>query len=132
MAYDTLQLFNSALEIISNDPDLVFEYEVAAELGIGISTFYDHFPSDSEESKSIKEALRNNKAAIKREMRKKWRDSDNATLQVANYKLLSDKEEHSRLTRSEIDHTSKDKPISINPITWVESDNDSDNESDQD
>ena len=46
---------------------------------------------------SIKEALKTNKIKIKADMRKLWAKSQSATLQIANYKLLADKDEYQRL-----------------------------------
>lgn len=127
MAYVKEDIFKQAKEIAENE-GYCFSADVIAELGIATSTFYDYFPADSEESESLKAIFRKNKSKEKIKLRKKWSKSDNATLNIAYYKLLADEEEFSRLARSEIDHTSKDKPISIPPIAWV----DDEDESDQD
>ena len=51
----------------------------------------------SEQSKEIEQALLKNKIDLKVGLRKKWRDSENATLQLALYKLVSIKEERQAL-----------------------------------
>jgi hypothetical protein len=62
--------------------------------------------------------LEENKIALKVSMRKKWFDSDNATLQMGLYKLCSNTTEHKLLQQNYTEVTGKDgegilKPISI-------------------
>ena len=68
---------------------------------------------------SIKNAIFSNKVKAKNYMLNKWIDSDNPTLQISAFRLLSNKEEHQKLNQSYIDHSSKGKSISIKPIQWV-------------
>ena len=59
----------------------------------------------------IKDALKKNRISTKKELRNKWREGENATTQVALYKLLADKDEFQRLASSHIDHTSKGQSV---------------------
>jgi hypothetical protein len=74
------------------------------------ATAYNH---KLEKMESIKEAIQNNKVRIKNTMLDKWIESDNATLQVAAFRLLSDSEEHQKLNQSYIDHTTKGKEVNL-------------------
>jgi hypothetical protein len=62
---------------------------------------------------AIKDAIDKNKVEAKNKMIGKWVDSDNPTLQIAAYRLMSDTEEHQKLNQSYIDHTSKGNTIKI-------------------
>lgn len=104
MAYSKKDLEKQALHIIKKE-DLVFLNEVISYLPCVESTFY---AKKLEESESIKEALKKNKIDQKKEVRNKWRSSDNPTAQIAYYRLLSDDEENDKLNggkqRQEIEH----------------------------
>ena len=89
MAYKTAELEAKALEVITKNK-LVFIHEVASFMGIAKGTFYEH---KLDELNSIKGALDLNKETIKAGLRKKWYDSDNATVQIALYKLIGTPEE---------------------------------------
>ncbi len=74
------------------------------------------------EMHEIKEALEGNRANAKQYMIQKWIGSQNATLQLAAFRLLADSEEHQKLNQQYIDHTSKGesmKPI-ITTLTDVQ------------
>jgi hypothetical protein len=61
----------------------------------------------------LKEAIDANKIRAKHKMKKNWINSDNATLQLAAFRLLSDSEEHQKLNQSYIDHTTKGKEVNL-------------------
>jgi hypothetical protein len=61
------------------------------------STFYTH---GLHESDAIKDALADHRTKAKIAMRRKWAESDNPTLNIALYKLLSDPDELSRLANA--------------------------------
>ena len=42
------------------------------------------------------------KIKVKKKLRRRWRDSDNATLQIAEFKLCSDDEELARLNTQKV------------------------------
>ena len=98
MTYDKNELYERSLGIIENNDDIVFMYDVIVELGISTATFYDYFPDKSNDLNKLKEKLIANKSYQKRKLRKKWYDSDNATLNLCAYKLLADDDEHRALS----------------------------------
>lgn len=114
MAYNTQVLFEKAKEQIVSKR-LIFIEEVATFIGVAKPTFYEHFPIDSNEMNELKGLIENNKITLKTSMRKKWYDSDNATLQMALMKLLSSQEEHRKLSQQYIEQNdiSQDKTIKI-------------------
>lgn len=122
MAYDTEGLFEKAKQIIEKDDTIVFVDDVVCELGISYSTFYLHFPKDSDNSKEIKELLRVNKSKTKRQLRKQWKDVESsASLQISLYKLIATPEELERLNppkQKEEEQTEKPKPL----VNWINSD----------
>lgn len=59
----------------------------------------------------LKEALDKNRVTLKVELRKKWRDSDNATLQMGLMKLIASNEERKSLSQSYHDLTTEGKSI---------------------
>lgn len=102
MAYNTQVLFEKAkTEIVSKR--LIFIEEVATFIGISKPTLYEHFPIDSNELNELKKLIEDNKITLKTSMRKKWYDSDNATLQMGLMKLISTPEEHKRLSQQFIE-----------------------------
>tara|TARA_B100001146_G_C16194347_1_gene440818 strand:- start:3090 stop:3449 length:360 start_codon:yes stop_codon:yes gene_type:complete len=108
MAYNTEELYNLAVKYIETD-ELYFIEDVVALLGINKATFYDHFKVDSDELNYFKELLRKNKSSAKVAMRKKWKDSENASLQMGLYKLIGSDEERKRLNQSYIDQKTEHK-----------------------
>lgn len=104
MAYKKKELEKLALAAIEADEHIVSFDDVIAELPCSQKTFFNH---KLHELHSLKEALGENKVKIKKSLRKKWKDSDNATVQIALYKLIGSEEEAERLngTRQKIDAT---------------------------
>ena len=117
MAYNKKDLLDSAFKAITEHNVTDME-ELISFLPCAVPTFYDHFPLESKESKDIKRAIDNNKVALKTKLRNKWKDSDNATLQIALYKLLGTDEEYIRLAnaRSEITQDIKMDAITVKII----------------
>ena len=60
------------------------------------ATAYNH---DLDKFDSIKNAIANNRITAKTYMLNKWINSDNQTLQLAAYRLLSESEEHRKLNQ---------------------------------
>lgn len=120
MKYDTGELMERALNVIE-DEKLCFIEDVAASLGISKTTFYEHGLNEMD---AIKSAIINNKIAKKKKLRNKWEDSDNATLNIALYRLLADDDELVRLSKQHVDVTSKDEKIEgFNYVIPSEADN---------
>ena len=78
------------------------------------ATAYNH---GLDKMDDIREAISKNRVEAKNYMLKKWIQSDNATLQISAFRLLSDSEEHRKLNQSYIDHTSKGEKLP--PPSWV-------------
>lgn len=116
MAYDTEVLKKKAIEAI-NRSKLLFVEDICAHIGINKTTYYVHFPIDSNDNNELSEMLEKNKIDLKVGMRKKWYDSENATMQMALYKLCSTPEEHKKLQQNYSDITSDGK--AINPTIIV-------------
>lgn len=96
MAYDKADLEKQALAAIK-EHKLVFLSEVVSYLPCSEATFYNHKLGELE---SIKKAIEQNRINEKVGLRKKWRQSDNPTVQIALYKLVSSEEEAHRLNGS--------------------------------
>lgn len=94
---DTKQLEQKALDILAENKDIYFMYDLADKMDIARSTFYYN---QLDKSDVIKNALLHNKRTLKRGLRVKWYNSDNATTQVALYKLLADEDELARLNNN--------------------------------
>lgn len=99
----------TALDILSKKKDIYFAYDLADEMGIARSTFYNN---QLDKLDSIKNAILHNRRNLKRGLRNKWYNSENATTQVALYKLLADEDELSRLNNN-MDVSLNTKGISI-------------------
>lgn len=77
----------------------IYFTDVAAFMPIAKDTMYNH---EIHKSDTLKDAISYNKIKTKHAMRGKWFRSENATLQVALYKLLADSDELQRLTMNNI------------------------------
>jgi hypothetical protein len=112
MAYDRKKIFLQAKEQIVSKR-LIFVEEVVAFIGISKPTFYDYFKVDSNEFNELRELIETNKISLKTSMRKKWYDSDNATLQMGLMKLIATPEEHRKLSQTFVDSENVTKNINI-------------------
>jgi len=101
MAYNKKDLEEKALTAIKEN-ELYFIQDVVTYLPCSSATFYNH---ELEKLETIKRELEKNAIRTKVSMRKKWKDSDNATLQMGLMKLLSTDEERRRLAMEYRDHT---------------------------
>ena len=84
MAYDTKELFEKAIEQIKKHK-LFFIEDIIAFLFCCKSTFYEHFPNDSDYYKKMFEELERNRTELKVSMRSKWYKSNAPALQMAFY-----------------------------------------------
>jgi len=100
MAYNTQELIKRSIEIL-DDPKshTVFIEDLVVKLGISKPTFYEHKLNEVAE---IKERLERNKVTTKNNLRIKWYNSDNATLQMGLYKLLANEFEYARLNNNNV------------------------------
>lgn len=97
MAYDKKKILKDAIDLIEKH-HLVFIDDVVGLLPITKPTFYSLFPTDSNEFNEVKRLLDKNRISMKSNMRKKWYQSENATLQVALMKLIATDDEAARLS----------------------------------
>lgn len=97
MAYDKKELEEKALKAIELHKIAKVSY-IAPYLPCALSTFYGH---ELEKSEKIKEALNLQKINRKQKLLKRWEESENATLNIAAFKLLADEDELERLNNSE-------------------------------
>lgn len=106
MQYDKQKIFEQAKDAI-NKNKLFFIEDIVAFLPISKPTFYDYFKVDSNEFNELKEMLDNNRIEVKSSMRKKWYDSENATLQMALMKIICTDDERKRLSMTHIESSVK-------------------------
>ena len=97
MAYKTEDLFNTAIEQIKKHK-LFFIEDIIAFLPCRKSTFYEHFPNDSDYYKKMFEELERNRTELKVSMRSKWYKSNAPALQMALMKLIATPDELKRLS----------------------------------
>jgi hypothetical protein len=121
MAYDKNELEKQSLAAIQ-EHKLIWIEEVVSYLPCTKGTFYEH---DLHESDSIKTAILKNRTDLKVGLRKKWYESENATTQIALYKLIGTDDESDRINSQKVKHDGE-LGININPITWVKSGSDGD------
>jgi hypothetical protein len=103
MAYDTKELERQSLEAITKYK-LIWIEEVVSYLPCSKPTFYEH---KLNELNSIKEAVQKNRDDLKVGLRKKWYESDNATTQIALYKLIGTDDESDRINsqKQKVEHS---------------------------
>lgn len=97
MAYDKKKILKDSFELIEKH-HLVFMSDVIGLLPVCEKTFYTFFNSESQELQDLKNILDKNRISMKSNMRKKWYQSENATLQVALMKLIANDDEAARLS----------------------------------
>jgi hypothetical protein len=96
MAYDRIKVLEDSKKLIV-EHKLFFIEDIISMLPCTKPTFYDFFKVDSNELNHLKQLLELNKVILKISMRKKWKDSENATLQMALMKLICTDEERKML-----------------------------------
>lgn len=125
MAYNTEELKQIALEAIDKH-NLFFIEDVVAYMPCNKNTYYNH---GLHEENELKERLEKNRITTKNAMRRKWFNSDNATLQVALMKMIASVEERQKLSQSYVDHTSGGDKLNVALVEFIdEKDQDSDSE----
>jgi len=119
MAYNKTLIYEQAKELILKNK-LFFVEDIVALLGISKPTFYDFFKVDSNEFNELSKMLNENKAKIKVSMRKKWHESENATLQMALMKLICTDDERKKLSMNHTDITTNGKDVNIGYKDWTD------------
>ena len=103
MAYKTKELEAQALKAVKKHK-LCFIDDIISYLPCSRQAYYNH---NLDKNDDIKKALTVNRVSQKRELRSKWMESNQPSLQMALYKLLADDDERKRLSMSYVDHTNK-------------------------
>ena len=107
MLLDTNKLIEKSLKAIKLHRVTLIT-EVPIYIGISTASFYNHKLHEVDE---IVDAVNANKIRITSELKTKWFDSTNATLQIALYKLICSEDDAHRLNATkqiltqEINHT---------------------------
>ena len=79
----------------------IFLYKlIVTSKKIFVNTFYEQMYYKYLKSEKIKDLIEINRAKLKRDLRQKWLDSTNATLNAALYKLVCTEEEKRALSSS--------------------------------
>ena len=104
MAYDKKIIFEKVIDVIRNNKLKHFDY-IEGFVEPCTKTLYDLFPMESNELHAIKRELDNNKIATKIKLLNNWEDSENATLQIAAFKLIATQEERKNLSQNYTDLT---------------------------
>lgn len=91
--YSDEELIEMALTAIK-EYNLVFLTDIVAYLPISRATFYNR---GLDKLDTLKTEITNNKIQTKQALRAKWFNRDNATTQIALYRLLADDDELRRL-----------------------------------
>ena len=113
MAYKTATLKKQAIKI-AQEKEIYFLSDVIAKLPCSRQTFYDH---KLDEFDKLEEILTQNKVDMKVKLRKKWGDSDNATLNIALYRLLCNDDERRKIAMKYNEHTGRDGESLFGNIT---------------
>lgn len=108
--YKTEDLFNTAKEAIIKNR-LIFIEDIIAFLPCHKSTFYEHFPNESDNYKTMFDMLETNRTTLKVSMRSKWYKSNAPALQMALMKLIATPEELRKLSMNHQVTEEVEKPI---------------------
>jgi hypothetical protein len=119
MAYKTEDLLQKAMEAIEKNK-LFFIEDIIAYLPCHKSTFYEHFPNESDNYKRMLDALEKNRTELKVSMRSKWYKSNAPALQMALMKLIATPEELRKLSMNHTDITTNGKDLTTPPIKWTD------------
>ena len=98
MAYNQDEIIEKALKVIEDEECVTID-EVCLYLPISRITLYSW---DVNKLNKLKEAIESQKIKQKKKMRRNWRNSDNATLQIAEFKLMANTDELETLTISKV------------------------------
>ena len=115
--YKTEDLLKTAKEAIIKNR-LIFIEDIIAFLPCHKSTFYEHFPNESDNYKTMFDMLETNRTTLKVSMRSKWYTSNAPALQMALMKLIATPEELKKLSMQfiESENTNTIKPIEFTII----------------
>ena len=108
MAREKEEYEKEIIKVIQKEKLFTIEMIFAYYEGLGKTQFYN---LGLNKSNNILKAINDNKVKTKNHLYKKWKESENATLQIALYKAICEPEERVNLSQSNVDHTSKGEKI---------------------
>ena len=120
MAFDRDKLYQQAQTAITEN-NLFFIEDVVAFIPCSKPTFYEYFPTGSDELNNLRELLEQNKIKTKSSIRAKLYKSPKAAELLALYRLICTPEERLMLNQSYIDVTTKGKEIGPVQIEIIDS-----------
>ena len=103
MAYDKKKIFEQAKKAIKAN-NLFFVEDVVAYIPISKKTFYEWWPTDSDECNTLKEHLEENKIIAKVGIRQKLAQGEKAAELLALYRLICTPEEHRLLNQQYVEN----------------------------
>lgn len=101
--------YKNELSKVIKENKIVFFDHCFAFTSFSRATAYNY---DLDKLDDISNEINKNRVKAKNYQINKWIKSDNATLQLAAYRLMSDSEEHQKLNQSYVDHSNKGKSFS--------------------
>ena len=115
--YNVEQLKALALDVMAKE-EIVTWGELWDSMMISPTTAYKY---GLEQMEDIKSELYRHKNKRKKRMRRRWAESDVPALQIAEYKLLADDDELSRLSTSKItaDSSPDSRKMTYRSRTWI-------------
>ena len=116
--YNHDELVKLALAAIEKEECVTID-EMCLFLPCTLKTVYNHKIPELQE---IKDAINLQKVRVKKKMRRNWRNSENASLQIAEYKMLATQAEYDRLSTQNKVHTFNNKPSILLDINEQEHD----------
>ena len=105
-------LIQTMLDIIKNNPDIIYFHEIFNKMKIVKRTYYTHVKEGDPEHERIMEALNDNKLNMKAEIRKKLLNINNPTGLIALYKIIGDKDDREALANNP--KPKQEEPINAN------------------
>ena len=108
--YKTEDLLKTAKEAIIKNR-LIFIEDIIAFLPCHKSTFYEHFPNESDNYKTMFDMLETNRTTLKVSMRSKWYTSNAPALQMALMKLIATPEELKKLSMQFVESENKNTNV---------------------
>lgn len=114
--YKTEDLLKTAKEAIIKNR-LIFIEDIIAFLPCHKSTFYEHFPNESDNYKTMFDMLETNRTTLKVSMRSKWYTSNAPALQMALMKLIATPEELKKLSMQFVESENTNKNIDAGKLT---------------
>ena len=116
MSYKKNNLYRQAMQAVE-ERNLFFIEDIVAFLPCDKSTFYRHFPPESDEYNAIRHALETNKVRTKSAIRHRLFNMENPTAQLALYRMIATQEERDAIVMTKSDITSGGKELTREPLS---------------